>query len=115
MCVIVIIFCNLCSCETCIPATTGQVPNCTLISPTNLKNLCFNARSIIPKRDELSALCTAEEPHIVCLTETWLDEDVNDHEVCFGEFNIACRDRNRHGGGVVMLIHNSLSYSILPW
>ena len=81
--------------------------------PTSLKTLYFNTRSIIPKRDELSALCTAEEPHIVCLTETWLDEDINDQEVCFGNYGIVHRDRNRHGGEVAMLIHNSLSYSIL--
>ena len=78
-----------------------------------LRILYYNTRSIIPKRAELSALCTAEEPHIVCLTETWLDEDISDHEICFGNYSIVCRDRNGHGGGVAMLIHNSLSYSIL--
>ena len=106
-------FCNLCSCEICVSTTTGQGSIRTSVFPTNLKILYFNARSIIPKRDELSALCTAEEPHIVCLTETWLDENISDHEFCFGNYSIVRRDRNRHGRGVAMLIHNSLSSSIL--
>lgn len=50
---------------------------------------------------------------MVCLTETWLDEDIGDHEICFGNYSIVRRDRNRDGGGVAMLIHNSLSHSIL--
>ena len=104
-------YCDLCSCVIC--ASTSTVPTCMHAHPTNLKILYFNARSIIPKRDELTAICTAEKPHIVCLTETWLDEDIGDHEICFGNYNIVRRDRNRHGGGVAMLIQNSLSFNIL--
>ena len=93
--------------------STSTVPTCMHAHLTNLKILYFNTRSIISKRDELTAICTAEKPHIVCLTETWLDEDIGDHEICFGNYNIVRRNRNRHGGGVAMLIQNSLSFNIL--
>ena len=46
----------------------------------NLRMLYCNARSLYPKFDELCAQCDMEKPDIVCLTETWLCEDITESE-----------------------------------
>ena len=46
-----------------------------------LKILYYNARSIVYKIDELSTNCSLYYPDIVCITETWFNEDVLDSEV----------------------------------
>ena len=62
----------------------------------------FNCRSLLPKLDELTALCSANNPDIVCLVETWLSADILDTEVSIPNYSILRLDRNRHGGGVAL-------------
>ena len=85
----------------------------TIITQNGLKILYYNARSIIPKLDELQLLCAAENPSIVCLVETWLEGDIQDTELTIPNYTIIRLDRNRHGGGVAMFIHDSLSHNVL--
>ena len=54
--------------------------------------LYYNARSILPKWDELRAGVLFQKPDIIFIVETWLSEDVTDY-----------------GVGVVLYVHNSLS------
>ena len=68
---------------------------------------------MLPKIDELAALCSAENPDVVCLVETWLGHDITDNEVLVPNYSIVRLDRNRHGGGVAMYIHNSVGYNVL--
>ena len=42
----------------------------------NVKIVYFNARSILPKLDELRLICYDHVPHIVRIVETWLDDTV---------------------------------------
>ena len=42
-------------------------------SDCGLEIIYFNARSILPKLDELCLLCADLSPHVVCIVETWLD------------------------------------------
>ena len=70
-----------------------------------LSILYFNARSIIPKCDELRILCEVHKPDdVVCITESWLSSDINNTELHISGYQIVRRDRNRHGGGVLMYI-----------
>lgn len=51
---------------------------------TSGKNLCilyFNARSIVPKLDELCVVVETNNPDIVCIVETWLSSDILESEV----------------------------------
>ena len=75
-----------------------------------LINIC---RSIVPKFDELVYLCSANKPSIVCLTETWLCSDILDSELHISNYTIARQDRNRHGGGVAIYIHNAFSFKVI--
>ena len=65
-----------------------------------LNILYFNARSLLPKIDELRLICAFKEPDIVCIVESWLSCDVSDAELYITDYFIARLDRNRHGGGI---------------
>ena len=41
--------------------------------------LYYNARSLFPKIDKLTALCMLHNPGIVCVVETWLSPDMAAH------------------------------------
>ena len=83
-------------------------------SLSNLPILYFNARSLLPKFDELLILCETYTPGIVCIVESWLSEDIEDSELIIPNYQVLRLDRNRHGGGILLYIHNSLTYSKGP-
>ena len=81
--------------------------------PGCLTVLYYNARSLYPKLDELVSLTSLHNPGIICITETWLSGDIRDSEISLPNYATVRHDRNRHGGGVLFFIHNSLSYKII--
>lgn len=70
--------------------------------------LLVNCRSIKNKVDDFADLINTTAPSVVIGTESWLDDTIDDAEVFPPEYAAYRRDRNRHGGGVFLLIHNSL-------
>ena len=46
-----------------------------------LSILYYNARSILPKMDNLAAYVLVYEPDVVCIVESWLDGDVGQCEI----------------------------------
>ena len=46
-----------------------------------LSILYCNARSILPKLDNLTAICYVLNPDIVCIVESWLSGDISDDEI----------------------------------
>ena len=79
----------------------GSGPNCLMI-------MYFNAQSLLPKMDKLRALIGTQNPHIVCIVETWLSNDISDNEISLEGFQVLRLDRNRHGGGMLIFVHDSL-------
>ena len=80
-------------------------------SPVNSKDvfiMYFNCRSLIPRLDELNAICQANKPDVVCLVEIWLSTDIFDSELFIPNYTIVRHDRNRHGGGVALYVCNSV-------
>lgn len=73
----------------------------------------FNCRSLLPKFEELAALCLATKPDIVCPVETRLSSDVLDSEVSIQNYFLVRHDRNRPGDCVAIHKHNSISYNVL--
>ena len=72
--------------------------------PSNLNILYFNARSLLPKIDELRVICETTKPDVVCIVETWLDGDISDSEITITDYNVTRLVRNRHGGGLAFYI-----------
>ena len=75
--------------------------------------LYFNARSLLPKLDELRAAILIHKPDIICIVETWLDESISDNEVGIQNYDIVRLDRNRHGGGILIYVNSSFSHSLV--
>lgn len=53
------------------------------------------------------------DPHGVCITETWLDDDISDSELFIPGYVMVRLDRSRHGGGIIMYIKSVFSYNVL--
>ena len=58
--------------------------------------------------DELRAFVDIQQPHIVSILETWLSSEISDNERFLQGYQVLCLDRNCHGGGIVMSVHESL-------
>lgn len=89
---------------------------------TSLSVFFFNARSLLPKMSELRTITSSLQPDIVAVTETWLSPSVPDGAVLLPNYNTVVRtDRQsfhtnasgqavqQRGGGVLLLIHDSLT------
>ena len=87
----------------------ATVNNCN-----NLKILYYNARSILPKHDELRLVVEVHNPDIVCIVETWLSPDILDSEISLSGYQVHRRDRNRHGGGILVYVRDHYVSSLLP-
>ena len=71
----------------------------------------LNARSILPKMEELDILAHSTNATIIAVTETWLDNTICDNEVCIPDYSIQRKDRNREGGGVCIFIRNNINFN----
>lgn len=54
------------------------------------------------------------DPHLIAVTETWLNKDISSDEVFPKSFNVLRKDRAARGGGVALLIKDTLRYEPLP-
>ena len=70
----------------------------------------MNVRSILPKLDQVHHLLYENEIHILGVGETWLDETVLNAELNIDGYSMIRMDRNRHGGGVMFYVSDSLQY-----
>ena len=81
---------------------------------SNLSVLYFNARSIKNKLEEFHARVYLENPDIIAITESWLDDSFNAGEVFPSEYSVFRNDRNTHGGGVALGIKCYLNPVLRP-
>ena len=77
------------------------------------KILHFNVRSLLPKMDLLHGTCGAQNPDVICVTETWLGEEINNSEISLPGYNIVRLDRHRHSGGVAIYVKNTIDYNVV--
>ena len=74
-----------------------------------LRILHYNARSLLPKLYELRATVEADMPVVVCITESWLSEEIGTDELNISNYNILRLDRDHHGGGVLIYVSSHFS------
>ena len=89
----------------------GSNSTCNNIS--NLNILYFNARSLLPKIDELRLTCETTKPDVVSIVKTWLASDISDNEIAIPGYNVTRLDRNRHGGGLLFYTKSCLYSQVL--
>ena len=71
----------------------------------------LNCNSLLSKIEEIRDFVLQNKPHVICFSETKLDETINDEEIALDGYNHIRCDRNRHGGGVACFITNSLHFN----
>ena len=64
----------------------------------------FNARSLLPKFDELLLAVDMQHSDIICIVESWLSCEILAHEITIPGYEHSRCDRNRHGGGVIIYV-----------
>ncbi len=77
--------------------------------------LYTNARSLIPKRDELIAYIDVEKPDVVAITETWATSDHLMTEFSVPRYVIFYKNRlHKKGGGVICYVKNKYPAVNIP-
>ena len=63
--------------------------------------VCLNAHSIVSKRFVLSAYIFANKFDVVAITEIFTDNSIHNNHVAPPGYTMFCKDRSRHGGGLL--------------
>lgn len=79
----------------------------------HLNIMVVNCRSLANKIDKFQTLIEFYEPEVVVAVETWLDEGWSENELSMKEYELHRRDRNRHGGGVMVAVKKCVSGTLL--
>ena len=78
-----------------------------------MKLAIVNCHSIVNKHTELEALLHVHNLDLLICTESHLDETVISSENFPSQYTTYHHDRNRHGGGVFILVRNDIPYSLI--
>ena len=70
---------------------------------------CLNARSINNKVDELAAFMSVNKINMAAITESWLTEEIEDHQISIDGYVTHRRDRTHgRGGGLVVYVSQQI-------
>ena len=76
--------------------------------------LYTNCRSLNNwKLDELTLYAHTHKPHIICQTETWIDDTKEQSTNIDGYNSYFCNRKNRIGGGVAIFIDESFTTKVI--
>ena len=75
--------------------------------------LVCNIRSLAPKIDELGCVINLNSADVICVTETWLSEEISDSYVSLANFSLFREHRATRGGGIAMYVKSSIQCRIL--
>lgn len=78
-----------------------------------IKCCLINARSLCNKISDFKLFATAQQYSVLCVTETWLNEEIPDALISGTTYKIYRADRNGRGGGVAVLIKNNIQHTHL--
>jgi hypothetical protein len=73
----------------------------------------MNCQSVVNKTAELHTLLASTSPDIVIATESWLRSDISNAEIFPPNYNVYRKDRPNTGGGVFILVSNTLVSSAM--
>ena len=88
-------------------------PTSSLLSSNWCSIYYSNCCSLVPKLDHLQAIAASVAPTVIAACETWLDETVPDSILFIPNYHIIRRNRNRHGGGLLLYIHDDIPSTCL--
>ena len=82
-----------------------------LAQTQGLKICCLNIRGVLSIIDELKMILDECKFDIMGVCETFIDSNVADNEISIDGYSIGKKNRNRHGGGVLMYVKDGIDYS----
>ena len=53
------------------------------------------------------------QPDIVCIVESWMENEISDAEIAINGYDVIRADRNRHGGGVLIYINKTFIHRVI--
>lgn len=71
----------------------------------------MNTQSIVNKIDELEIVLLKYDPHVVVITETWLNHDIADEDI-IRSYKMFRTDRLSRGGGVAVIVIESVGVTL---
>ena len=74
----------------------------------SIKCCALNARSILNKSLDLQVYLHSNSLDVLAVSETFLSPDILDGEFLGCDYEVHRRDRDRHGGGVMLTVCNSI-------
>jgi hypothetical protein len=83
---------------------------CEVNHANGLSIASLNVRSILPKIEQIKHLLQTIKFDILCINESWLDDNIGIHEYDIPGYNVISKHRNRHGGGIVVYIIETLMF-----
>jgi Reverse transcriptase (RNA-dependent DNA polymerase)/Endonuclease-reverse transcriptase len=75
--------------------------------------MVVNCRSLANKVDEFRTLLELYQPEVVVAVETWLGEGFTERELTIDGYTLHRRDRDRHGGGVMVALKTGIQGTLL--
>lgn len=84
----------------------------------SMQNACFsfahfNSRSVCAGFDLFNQLVISEDFSVIGLSETWLDDRIQNNTIHIEDYVLVRKDRETRGGGVAFYIKNSIKFQIL--
>ncbi len=93
-------------------STPGKINTPVSAANHNIRlNIChMNARSLLLKIPEVTAMVSEHNIHILAITETWFTDKTVENDIKIPGFQAPFRrDRNSHGGGVCVYVNQNIS------
>ena len=72
---------------------------------------CLNIRRLLGEKDELSTILKKCQFDVMCVCETFIDYNVAHDEIIIQGYSVELRNRNRHGGGVLIYVKDGIRYT----
>ncbi len=72
-----------------------------------------SARSLTNKLNKFQSYVYSKAYDIVCITETWLNEMINDNEILPENYTIYRNDRGTRGGGVLIAVNSNIPSKLI--
>ena len=82
-----------------------------LAKTKGLKIANLNVNSLMKHLDEIRLILSNKALDILAINESKIDNQISNDEIHIHGFNIIRKDRNRFGGGVVLYIRDTISFS----
>ena len=67
-----------------------------------------NIRSITSKIDKLECVVNQNDSDIVCVTETWLSNEIPDNAIAMNGFTLFRKDSEKRGRGVAIFVKSNI-------